>query len=54
VSAPFDALAPEARKRLRRAALPRWIAPMLATLVDDPFSDEDKRPRDVVLERPAR
>jgi DNA ligase D-like protein (predicted ligase) len=38
VSAPFEVLAAEAQKRLKRSPQPRWIAPMLATLTDEPFS----------------
>jgi len=36
---PLAALPPEARSLLRKRAMPRWIAPMLATLTDDRFSD---------------
>lgn len=35
----FAGLGPDTRRRLRRAAQPDWIAPMLATLTDRRFSD---------------
>ena len=38
-ASPFDRLSEEARAALRRRAQPRWTAPMLATLHDEPFSD---------------
>lgn len=36
---PFIGLSDEARRRLRPADHPTWVAPMLATLTDRPFSD---------------
>jgi len=35
---PFDRLPAEAKGRLRKRSLPKWIAPMLATLTDERFS----------------
>src|ERR671936_16916 len=37
----FAALAPDARRRLRKGPPPAWVAPMLAVLTDERFSDED-------------
>ena len=34
----LDELPPNVRVKLRRSARPKWVAPMLATLVDEPFS----------------
>ena len=39
----IGSLPPDARRKLRKAGQPRWFPPMLATLVDEPFS------RDYVL-----
>ena len=36
---PFATLRPEVRARLRRAPMPEWIPPMLATLTERRFSD---------------
>jgi bifunctional non-homologous end joining protein LigD len=41
VSSPFDILPSEARKQIRRRAQPIWSGPMLATLVREPFSDDN-------------
>jgi len=38
---PFGALSEEDRAKLRRRPQPRWTAPMLATLGDEPFSDPE-------------
>lgn len=38
---PFAMLAPAERERLRQCAQPDWVAPMLATLTADRFSDPD-------------
>jgi bifunctional non-homologous end joining protein LigD len=35
---PLSRLSPALRQRLRRRPFPRWSAPMLATLTDEPFS----------------
>jgi bifunctional non-homologous end joining protein LigD len=35
---PIDELPPNLKARLRRASRPRWVPPMLATLVEKPFS----------------
>ena len=35
----FDALPDESRNKLRKRPQPQWIAPMLATLMEDDFSD---------------
>lgn len=40
MSDPFRALSADLRGRLRKRDHPAWIQPMLATLTDDPFSDE--------------
>ena len=37
---PLDVLPPEAKARLREAAQPEWLAPMLATLTNERFSRE--------------
>jgi len=37
---PLDGLPAEAKARLRKIAQPAWVAPMLATLTDEPFSRE--------------
>ncbi len=37
---PFAPLSDAARRKLRKRRHPGWIAPMLATLTDEPFSDE--------------
>src|SRR5919198_1922179 len=37
----FAALAPDARRRLRKRPPPTWVAPMLAVLTDERFSDKD-------------
>jgi DNA ligase D-like protein (predicted ligase) len=37
---PFAPLSAEARRRLRKRRHPDWVQPMLATLTDEPFSDE--------------
>jgi bifunctional non-homologous end joining protein LigD len=37
---PFAPLPDEARRKLRKRKHPEWIQPMLATLTDEPFSDE--------------
>jgi bifunctional non-homologous end joining protein LigD len=37
---PLDRLPATARPRLRKQPLPTWVAPMLATLTDQPFSRE--------------
>ena len=34
----LDELPPNVKVKLRRSARPKWVAPMLATLVDEPFS----------------
>ena len=34
----FHELPPNVKAQLRRSAQPKWVAPMLATLVDEPFS----------------
>lgn len=39
MSDPFDGLDERSRRRLRPAPPPDWVAPMLATLTDRPFSD---------------
>jgi len=36
---PFDSLPGRARDALRESEVPEWVAPMLATLTDEPFSD---------------
>src|SRR2546421_356134 len=41
VSDLLDILPPEQRRRVRRATMPRWIDPMLATLTKERFSDPD-------------
>lgn len=41
MSTPFDVLSEEETELLSDEGLPEWIDPMLATLVDDPFSDPD-------------
>ncbi len=38
---PLAILPPDIRKRARKRSQPAWVAPMLATLVDKPFSAED-------------
>lgn len=38
---PFDILTEEETGRLEDEAFPEWLDPMLATLVDEPFSDSD-------------
>ena len=40
MSDPFRSLSAELRGRLRKAEHPSWVQPMLATLTDEPFSDE--------------
>jgi bifunctional non-homologous end joining protein LigD len=37
----FDDLPKESRKKLKRRKRPKWMAPMLATLVDNGFSDPE-------------
>ncbi len=37
---PLDGLSAKARARLRKAPQPRWVAPMLATLIDECSSQE--------------
>jgi DNA ligase D-like protein (predicted ligase) len=37
----FEALPPAVRKQIRRRRQPDWVDPMLATLVREPFSDEN-------------
>lgn len=34
----LDELPPNVKVKLRRSAQPKWVAPMLATLVNEPFS----------------
>lgn len=41
MSSPLDLLDAEDRQDLEETAVPDWIDPMLATLVDEPFSDPD-------------
>jgi DNA ligase D-like protein (predicted ligase) len=41
VSDAFAVLSEASRAKLRRRSQPRWTAPMLATLTDEPFSDPD-------------
>ena len=38
---PFAPLSADARRKLRKRMHPDWVHPMLATLTDEPFSDED-------------
>ena len=38
---PFALLSADARRKLRKRKHPDWVQPMLATLTDEPFSDED-------------
>ncbi|MGH7587801.1 MAG: non-homologous end-joining DNA ligase [Gemmatimonadota bacterium] len=38
---PFASLSADARRKLRKRKHPGWVQPMLATLTDQPFSDED-------------
>lgn len=38
---PFAPLSDDMRRKLRKAKHPDWVQPMLATLTDEPFSDED-------------
>src|SRR5207302_451479 len=37
----IDALSPDVRKLAAKRAQPAWIGPMLATLVDEPFSGNE-------------
>jgi DNA ligase D-like protein (predicted ligase) len=41
MSRPLDAVPDDQRELLEEAEVPEWTDPMLATLVDDPLSDED-------------
>lgn len=37
---PIDEMPPDMKRRLRRSPEPKWVPPMLATLIDVPFSRE--------------
>jgi bifunctional non-homologous end joining protein LigD len=37
---PIDEMPPDMKHRLRRSPEPKWVPPMLATLIDAPFSRE--------------